>query len=149
MQAEAEFETAQRAARRRSQASRWLIHLALIVSATVSLVFEPVLTIHIGVGLTFVGLVGAHLLQRRRISTALLRRLPHVRTLHHPAGRMALSDLLLTALTLAMFASGLWDWSSGHPTQIRWHAITGFVLAGYLVVHTVRRRARLRTSGVR
>jgi hypothetical protein len=146
---QAEPEPTQLAARRRGQASRWWIHVALIVSATVSLMFEPVLTVHIIVGLTFVGLVGAHLVQRRRISAALLRRIPQVKTLHHPAGRLALADVLLTALTMGMFASGLWDWAAGHPTRIRWHALTGFVLAGYLVVHTVRRRARLRTSGVR
>ena len=146
---QAESEPTQHVARRRGEASRWWIHLALIVSATVSLVFETVLTIHIVVGLAFIGLVGAHLLQRRRVSAALLRHIPHVRTLHHPPGRLALSDVLLAALTMGMFASGLWDWHLGHPTQIRWHAITGFVLAGYLVVHTVRRRARLRTSGVR
>ena len=38
---------------------RWLVHLGLIATVVVSLVFEPlVLTIHIAVGLVFVVLVG-------------------------------------------------------------------------------------------
>jgi hypothetical protein len=129
--------------------TRWLVHLGLIVTVSVSLVFEPVLTIHILVGLVFVALVVAHLLQRRRVSATLARRLLRVRGWTLPAGRLALSDALLTALTVVMLASGLWDWRIGHPTKIRWHAISGFVLAGYLLVHTLRRRARLRASGIR
>jgi hypothetical protein len=48
-----------------------------------------------------------------------------------------------------MLASGFWDWSAGHPTRIRWHAISGIVLTVLLAVHTVRRRSRLRRSKVR
>lgn len=44
-----------------------------------------------------------------------------------------------------MLVSGFWDWFAGHPTKIRWHAITGVVLP----VHTARRRSRLRRSRVR
>ncbi len=55
---------------------RWLVHLGLIATVTVSLVFEPlVLMIHITVGLVFVVLVGMHLAQRRRVSASLLSRL--------------------------------------------------------------------------
>jgi len=129
--------------------TRWLVHLGLIVTAAVSLFFETVLTIHILLGLVFVAFVAAHLLQRRRVSARLAARLLRVRGWSLPAGRLALADALLTALTVGMLASGLWDWRIGHPTRIRWHAITGFVLAGYLLVHTLRRRARLRASGVR
>jgi hypothetical protein len=46
--------------------TRWLVHLGLIVTAAVSLVFETVLTIHIMVGLVFVALVACHLVQRRQ-----------------------------------------------------------------------------------
>jgi len=48
-----------------------------------------------------------------------------------------------------MLVSGFWDWSAGHPTKIRWHAITGVMLAILLLAHTVRRRSRLRRSAVR
>jgi hypothetical protein len=129
--------------------ARWFVHLGLIVAAAVSLVFETVLTIHIVVGLAFVGLVGAHLLQRRRVSATLAGRLLRVRGWGLPAGRLAVADALLAALTIGMLVSGLWDWNIGHPTRIRWHAISGVVLAGFLLVHTLRRRARLRRSGIR
>ena len=64
-------------------------------------------------------------------------------------GRLALADLLLAVITAGMLVSGFWDWSAGHPTKIRWHAITGVVLAILLLARTVRRRSRLRRSAVR
>jgi hypothetical protein len=133
----------------RGARARWLVHLGLIVTAAISLVFETVLTVHILVGLMFVVLVAAHLTQRRRVSATLAGRLLRIRGWVRPAGRLALADALLTAVTIGMLASGLWDWRIGHPTRIRWHALSGFALAGYLLVHTVRRRARLRASGIR
>ena len=133
----------------RRQAYRWWVHLGLMVTTVVSLVLEPVLAIHILVGLVFVGLVVVHLVQRRRVSTTLASRLVRVRTLHGRGGRLALADALLTLMTVAMLASGLWDWLDGHPTRIRWHAITGVLLAALLLVHTLRRWARLRHSRVR
>jgi hypothetical protein len=48
-----------------------------------------------------------------------------------------------------MLASGFWDWSLGHPTRIRYHALVGVGLAVLLLVHSVTRRKRLRTSKVR
>jgi hypothetical protein len=51
--------------------SRWLVHLGLIGTASVSLMFEPMLTLHLVTGLAFVVLVGAHLLQRRRVSAGM------------------------------------------------------------------------------
>jgi len=109
--------------------------------------FEPlVLAIHIAVGLAFAVLAGMHLVQRRRVSAGLLAR---VRILARPAGRLALADLLLVLVTAGMLVSGFWDWFAGHPTKIRWHAITGVVLAILLLAHTVRRRRRLRRSAVR
>jgi hypothetical protein len=129
---------------------RWLVHLGLIGTVAVSLVFEPlVLTIHIAVGLAFAVLASMHLTQRRRVSGRLLARLARVRILARPAGRLALADLLLALVTVGMLVSGFWDWFAGHPTKIRWHAITGVVLAILLVAHTVRRRRRLRRSTVR
>jgi hypothetical protein len=125
------------------------VHVGLIVTASVSLAFEPVLTIHVVVGLIFVALVVVHLAQRRRVSTKLAARLLRVRTLSRRGGRLAVADALLGAVTVAMVVSGFWDWSLGHPTRIRWHAVAGFVLAALLVVHTFRRRRRLRSSRVR
>ena len=128
---------------------RWWVHLVLIVSAGASLALEPVLSLHIGLGLLFVAFVVAHLGQRRRVTVSLARRFRSARSLVRPGGRLAMTDAVLTALTIVMLASGLWDWAEGHPTRIRWHAITGVLLAGFLGVHTVRRRARLRASTVR
>ncbi len=129
---------------------RWLVHLGLIGPVVVSLGFEPlVLTIHIAVGLVFAALVGMHLAQRRRVSASLMARLGRVRALTRPAGRLALADTLLAVITVGMLVSGFWDWFAGHPTRIRWHAITGVVLAILLLIHTVRRRSRLRRSKVR
>ena len=60
-----------------------------------------------------------------------------------------MTDALLGAVSLVMLISGFWDWSLGHPTRIRWHAISGVVLSGFLLTHTLRRRKRLRSSQVR
>ena len=135
--------------RRVLERRRWWVHVVLILSAVVSLVLEPLLTLHIALGLLFVGFVGAHLVQRRRVSVSLARRFGSLLALRGPSGRLAVADAALTVLTSAMLASGLWDWLAGHPTRIRWHAITGVLLAGFLLVHTVRRRGRLRGSTVR
>jgi hypothetical protein len=126
-----------------------VVHVALIATAAVSLAMEPVLTIHIGVGLLFVALVAGHLTQRRQVGAALVRRLTSRPSLRARAGRLAASDGLLAALTAAMFVSGMWDWLAGRPTQVRWHAITSVLLVALLVVHTLRRRRRLLDSAVR
>jgi hypothetical protein len=143
---------APRAARDRARRAvfRWLVHLGLIGTVIVSLVFEPlVLAIHIDVGLAFAVLVGVHLAQRRRVSASLLARLARRQPLAAPAGRLALADALLAMITVGMLVSGFWDWFAGHPTKIRWHAITGVVLAILLLIHTARRWPRLRRSKVR
>ena len=134
---------------RRSSTARLAVHVGLVLTVVVSLVFEPVLTLHIVVGFAFLGLVGAHLWQRRRVTAQLTRRLTHPATWWAPAGRLALADVLLSSLTVAMLGSGLWDWLAPHPTRIRWHAITGVALTVLLFSHTVRRRRRLRHSRVR
>jgi hypothetical protein len=125
-----------------------LVHLALIVTALTSLIFEYVLTVHIVLGLIFIGFVVAHLVQRRRTSSRLARSLWRVRDWSRSPARLALADLFLTVVSIAMLASGFWDWSLGHPTKIRWHALTGFGLAAFLLIHTYRRRRRLRVSRV-
>lgn len=139
----------QYAAHRRAL-TRWLVHLGLIASVVVSLIFEPIiLVIHIVVGLGFGLLVAAHLIQRRHVSANLAARLVKITGLARPAGRLALADTLLAALTVAMLVSGFWDWFAGHPTRIRWHALTGVALTVVLAVHTISRRSRLRRSKVR
>ena len=134
---------------RRSATLRWWVHLGLMVSVVVSLCFEFILTVHIVVGLLFVAFVICHLVQRRKISGKLARRLTRFTTAQGRLARMAMSDALLTALTLAMLASGFVDVALGHPTKVRWHAILGVALTVYLVVHTLRRRARLKSSAIR
>jgi len=124
------------------------VHLALIVAALTSLVFEFVLTVHIVLGLIFIGFVVIHLIQRRRTSSRLARSLWRVRDWSRSPVRLALADLTLTVASVAMLASGFWDWSLGHPTKIRWHALTGFGLAAFLLIHSYRRRRRLRVSRV-
>jgi len=108
-----------------------------------------VLLIHIFVGLAFAALVGIHVTQRRHVSVRLLRQLLRVRTARTPRGRLAITDALLGALTIGMLVSGFWDWYTGHPTRIRWHALTGFVLVAFLIVHTLNRQNRLRSSHIR
>ena len=125
------------------------MHLLLIVSALVSLALEPVLALHVIFGLAFVLLVVAHLVQRRRTSANLVRHLVTLKGLRHRRGRLAFADAALFVLTVAMLTSGIWDLALGHPTRVRWHAITGVLLVLFLLAHTLRRRRRLRRSLVR
>lgn len=69
------------AARDRQTVLRTCVHLALIATALVSLVLEPVLAIHIGLGLIFVGLVVVHIVQRRQTTANLAARLVRVRSM--------------------------------------------------------------------
>ena len=133
----------------RRSALRWLVHVGLIVTAMISLVLEPELTLHVVFGVLFVLLVMCHLLQRRRVSRRLARRLLLVRKLLLPGSRMALADGFLFIITSAMLFSGFWDLWAPHHTKIRWHAITGVVLTVFLIVHSLRRRKRLRLSTIR
>jgi hypothetical protein len=126
------------------------VHLGLMVSGIVSMLFQPVvLVLHIWIGLAFAALVAIHVTQRRHVSVRLLRQFMRIRTLHRPRGRLAIADVCLGALTVGMLVSGFWDWFAGHPTRIRWHALTGFVLIAFLIVHTLNRQNRLRGSHIR
>ena len=69
-----------------------------MASVVVSLSFEFILTVHIVVGLIFVALVICHLVQRRKISSTLARRLTRFTTSQGRLGRMAVSDALLALL---------------------------------------------------
>jgi hypothetical protein len=136
-----------RGARQRASRRRWLVHLALLGSFVASLVLEPLLTLHIAIGLVFVFFVIAHLWQRKRTSVSLARKLYRPPGWLHPTGRLALADAVLAALTAVMLASGFWDWLA-FRTTIRWHALSGVALAGVTLAHTIRRRRRLRRSTV-
>ncbi len=128
--------------------SRALVHLGLIGAAVVSLAFEPVLSIHIGVGLLFIGFVGAHLAQRREVSTRLLSGLIKHRSCRRRTTRTAVADIVLLSVCVFVLGSGVWDWLLG-PTRLRWHAISGVVMAGLIVSHTLRRGRRVLTSRIR
>jgi hypothetical protein len=128
---------------------RWLVHVGLIGSVVLSLVLEPVLTLHIVFGVVFALLVACHLIQRRRISKRLALRLLKVRSYLMPGSRMALADGFLLIITSAMLFSGFWDLWAPHQTKIRWHAISGVILTAFLVVHTLQRWGRLRFSRIR
>ena len=141
--------TSERSSQTRRRAVRWLVHIGLIGSAIVSLVLEPILVLHVIFGVLFVFLVACHLAQRRRISKRLAVRLLKARGLLLPGSRLALADGFLFIVTSAMLISGFWDLWAPHHTKIRWHAITGVVMTGFLIVHSVRRRARLRISNIR
>ena len=141
--------TSERSSQTRRRAVRWLVHIGLIGSAIVSLVLEPILVLHVIFGVLFVFLVACHLAQRRRISKRLAVRLLKARGLLLPGSRLALADGFLFIVTSAMLISGFWDLWAPHHTKIRWHAITGVVMTVFLIVHTVRRRARLRMSNIR
>jgi len=141
--------TSERSSQTRRRAVRWLVHIGLIGSAIVSLVLEPILVLHVIFGVLFVFLVACHLAQRRRISKRLAVGLLKARGLLLPGGRLALADGFLFIVTSAMLISGFWDLWAPHHTKIRWHAITGVVMTVFLIVHTVRRRARLRISNIR
>lgn len=122
--------------------------MTLIGTLVVSLAVEFVLTVHVVVGLIFVMLVALHLAQRRRTAGRLLRRFwKPIRVLQKP-GRLAAADALLLVLTAAMLSSGIADLTLGHPTKIRWHALTGIALAVMLTAHTLRRRLRLVVSAI-
>ena len=105
------------AIRDRRARNRWLVHLGMMVTVVVSLVFEPVLTIHIIVGLAFVTLVLVHVTQRRFTSAKLAARLLRIRTVTLPANRLAIADALLAAISLAMLVSGFWASSLATPPQ--------------------------------
>jgi hypothetical protein len=134
---------------RRRSTYRWWVHLGMIVTFTVSLVFEPDLIIHIAAGTLFFGLVLVHLVQRRQVSMRLISQLGRMRSLVRRSGRLAIENILLAGVALAVLISGVWYWSAGDATSFQLHAITGVLLLGALVIHTLRRRRRLRGSRVR
>ncbi|HZC70829.1 MAG TPA: hypothetical protein VE442_09055 [Jatrophihabitans sp.] len=136
----------ERTVSRASTRGRVAVHVLLVATAVVSLILEPEITLHVLVGLVFVAFVAVHLAQRRQVAQRLAGHLSAPWRLHRAPVRLAVADAMLLVVTLAMLGSGLWDWLDGRPTRIRWHAISGVLLTGYLIAHTIRRRRRLTSS---
>jgi hypothetical protein len=99
-------------------------------------------------------LVVLHLLQRRKTVQRLASTLWRATTWVKPRGRLAWSDTVLIFLTVNVLVSGSVDLATGKKTPlpvlaISWHVLSSLLLFGYLIVHVVRRRARLSHSHVR
>ena len=146
---------------------RWTIHLLLIVgfiAAVASAIFlskkyfgHSGTTNHSIIGLIVLALVLAHLWQRRRTVWRLLTGFRRRRSTG-TRKRMAVSDLILWLLFLNATVSGVVDFIAGHTIFLsipgpnilqKWHASSVLILLVYVIVHVIRRRARLRTSHVR
>ncbi|HLW45325.1 MAG TPA: hypothetical protein VKR78_03850 [Acidimicrobiales bacterium] len=151
----------QRAGRRSwRSASRWAVHLGLLLAAAASLATLQLLHVrvayHTVVGLVFVGLVVVHLLQRRRTLARMAAQLVRAKTFVERRVKLTLSDVVLLLLTVNVLVSGILDWNRGAPIQLplpkpfyRWHLDAGLLLVVYLAVHVWRRRKRLRRSTIR
>jgi hypothetical protein len=66
--------------------------------------------------------------------------------------------MILWLLALDTTISGFVDFVQGHAVYLpipgppfiqRWHELSGLILIVYVIVHVIRRRARLRTSHIR
>jgi hypothetical protein len=157
----AEAPPEQRAVRRSwRSASRWAVHLGLLLAAAASLATLQLLHVrvayHTVVGLVFVGLVVVHLLQRRRTLARMAAQLVRAKTFVERRVKLTVSDVVLLLLTVNVLVSGIFDWNRGAPIQLplpkpftRWHLDAGLLLVLYLAVHVWRRRKRLRRSTIR
>jgi hypothetical protein len=146
-------------------ARRWWVHLGLIGSAGLALLVllqRPGLTVHVLAGSCFAVLAGVHLAQRRRTLLTLGGNL--VRPARWPTrrGRLSLSAAVLIFLAANVIVSGVVDWLTHRTVMVsvrpltgiplpplNWHTSTSLILVVYLVVHVVRRWARLRHSRIR
>lgn len=146
---------------------RWLVHLALIVSFAAALASSIFLsdrylghagvTDHSVIGGVVLALVVVHLVQRRRTVWRLVRTLARVASSSSAHVRLAVSDSILWLLLLMATGSGMADFVAGRtimlpgpPSRLgKWHLDSVVVLLGYVIVHVLRRRSRLRTSHVR
>jgi heme exporter protein D len=146
---------------------RWRVHLGLIASFGLALVASigrsglTGVTLHVLAGLCFAGLVVVHLAQRRRTLRGLAPDLARPASWRRQRGRLALSAGVLVFLAGNVIVSGVVDWITGRAVMLppraigiplpalNWHTTTSLVLVVYLVVHVVRRRARLRHSQIR
>ena len=148
---------------RRARA-RFAVHLGLLATFAASLATVTLITEgwpHLVVGLAFVALAVAHLVQRRHTVARLLSNLGRARTWFRRRGRLAWSDMALALLTLNVLASGTYDLLTGnqvilHPRSIGipfrdigWHVLSALVLLVYLCVHVARRWGHIRRSAIR
>ena len=144
------------------QRRRWWIHLILMISLAGSLLSLIVLsrtqTLHVVVGLVFVVVMGAHLLQRRRTIGSWVR--SRRATMARRQRRTMVSDTILFILVLDVVVSGTVDAVNHQETQLnlggvlppgldQWHKLAGLLLFIYACVHVIRRRRRLRSSHIR
>jgi hypothetical protein len=128
------------------------------LAASLLIILEHVGTgLHIVAGLTFAGLVGAHLVQRRRTLRSLAGGLADTRAWRTRRARLALSDSAFMFLAANVVLSGIVDWISARPAmvalpglrQLNWHTTSSVLLVVFAIVHIVRRRTRLRHSRIR
>jgi hypothetical protein len=139
---------------------RWQVHLGLIASFGVALfvvIAHTGISVHIVAGLCFAALVSAHLVQRRRTVRALAGSLVEPPTWRSRRGRLALADAVLVFLAANVVLSGIVDWASARPAMVQllpglrplnWHTTSSLLLLVYVIVHVVRRRAKLRHSHI-
>lgn len=119
---------------------RWITDIVLAAAGIVSVLLEPAsIAIHSVIGLVFAGAVGPHLWHRRSWIRGVARRLWRRRSLSRAMSWAASQTGLLLALTLAVTASGLYDWLDAR-TRIRWHAISSVILIGVAARHAWTRR---------
>lgn len=155
---------AQRSMRDQQSERRWFVHIGLIASFGIALaviVARMGTTVHVLAGLCWAGLVGVHLAQRRRTVTALAPDLVRPVRWRSRRGRLALSATVLAFLAVNVVASGIVVWITGRTVMLpvhevgiplpdlNWHSSTSLLLVIYLIVHVVRRAARLRSSHIR
>lgn len=139
---------------------RWLVHsglIAVVVVVFATLTVTRNIPLHVLAGLVFAGLVLGHLGQRRRTLGRLAAALLRVRSWVTLRGRLAMSDAVLAFLAVNVVASGIIDWITGRNEPLplpgrlflSWHGASAVLFTGYLVVHVLRRRQRLRSSRIR
>jgi len=151
------------APRAAAQRRRWVVHLGLVISFVAALVTCAHFLAHVSigwhelVGLAFAGLIVVHFIQRRHRVTSLLSQLRRPTSWRRSIGRLAWTDLILSFLFLNLIVSGIVDYFGhsngvflhlGFIAHLRWHALSAILTLVYLVVHVIRRAARLRTSRV-
>ncbi len=155
-----------RTPRRAPDQARWrargrlFVHVVLLLTIAGALGTLQLLhihnAIHADVGLVFAGAVIVHLWQRRHRLARMFGRLRRAHPQVEHELRLLASDSILAVLTAVVVVSGIIDWNRGSPTLLpfpapfgRWHLLSSVLLVGYVVVHVVRRRKRLRRSTIR
>lgn len=119
--------------------------------------FSPRVTIHVVIACVFLGLVVLHLTQRRHTLRRLIAQIGRAGS-RVKGRRLAVSDAIFVILIGNVLASGIYDLETGTNTRvpipgihlfIGWHSLSSVLFLGYLIVHVIRRRKRLRRSQIR